>query len=142
MTKPGPTNTGLPKGTTLAPSGSITVKKVGQIVEWLDIAGTITVLANDVTIRKVHIKTGDYYPIRYFDDDNTGLVVEDSEIEGTSGNVTSNIAFARASANPHPRLAGIQPVRQSRDSTWSAAVARTRLGRRDRSARLGRANPR
>jgi hypothetical protein len=98
MTKPGPTNTGVPKGTKLTPSGSITVKQDGQIVEGLDIAGTITVLANDVTIRKVHIKTGDYYPIRYFDNDNTGLVVEDSEIEGTSGNVTSSVAFAHYTA--------------------------------------------
>ena len=98
MVKPGPTNTGVPKGTKLTPSGSITVKQDGQIVEGLDIAGTITVLANDVTIRKVHIKTGDYYPIRYFDNDNTGLVVEDSEIEGTSGNVTSSIAFAHYTA--------------------------------------------
>jgi hypothetical protein len=98
MTRPGPTNTGVPRGTKLVPSGSITVKQDGQIVEGLDIAGTITVLANDVTIRKVHIKTGDYYPIRYFDNDNTGLVVEDSEIEGTSGNVTSSIAFAHYTA--------------------------------------------
>ena len=96
--EPGPTNTGVPKGTVLTPSGSITVNKDGQIVEKLDISGTITVLANDVTIRSVHIKTGDYYPVRYFDNDNTGLVVEDSEIEGTSGNVTSSIAFAHYTA--------------------------------------------
>jgi hypothetical protein len=75
------------------PSGSIKVTQNGQIVEKLDIAGEITVLANDVIIRNVRIKSGDYYPIRYFDNNNTGLLVEDSEIEGTSGNVTSAIAF-------------------------------------------------
>jgi hypothetical protein len=96
--KPGPTNTGVPKGTVLTKSGSVTVNNDGQIVENLDIAGTITVLANDVIIRKVHIKTGDYYPIRYFDKGNTGLLIEDSEIEGTSGNVTSSVAFAHYTA--------------------------------------------
>jgi hypothetical protein len=46
----------------------------------------------------VRITTGDYYPIRYFDNNNTGLVVEDSEIVGTSGNATSAIAFANYTA--------------------------------------------
>jgi hypothetical protein len=96
--KPGPTNTGVPPGTALTSSGSITVDEDGAIVEALEIAGTITVLANDVTIRKVRITTGDYYPIRYFDEDNTGLLVEDTEIIGTSGNVTSGIAFANYTA--------------------------------------------
>jgi Right handed beta helix region len=96
--RPSASNTGVPAGTTLVPSGSIQVTQDGQLVEKLDIAGTITVLANDVTIRYVRITSGDYYPIRYFDNDNTGLVVEDSEIVGTSGDVTSAIAFANYTA--------------------------------------------
>lgn len=96
--KPGPTNTGVPAGTTLTPSGSVKVTQNGAVVELLDIKGTVTVLANNVTIRKVRITTGDYYPIRYFDNNNTGLVVEDSEIASTSGNATSAIAFANYTA--------------------------------------------
>jgi len=96
--KPGPTNTGVPPGTALTPSSSITVRQNGQVVQGLDIKGTITVLANDVTIRRVRITTGDYYPIRYFDNGNTGLLVEDSEIIGTSDSVTSAIAFANYTA--------------------------------------------
>jgi hypothetical protein len=96
--KPGPGNTGVPAGTVLTPSGSIRVTTNGAVVEGLDIKGAITVLANDVTIRKVRIASGDYYPIRYFDNDNTGLVVEDSEIAATSGNVTSAIAFRNYTA--------------------------------------------
>lgn len=69
---PGPSNTGLPKDTKRVPSGSSTVNQDGQIVEDLDIDGTITVLANDV---------------------------EDSEIEGTSGNATSGVAFAHYTAH-------------------------------------------
>src|SRR5688500_4524435 len=89
---PGPTNTGVTPGTVLTPSASLTVRQNGQVVQNLDIKGTITVLANDVIIRRVRITTGDYYPIRYFDNDNTGLLVEDSEIIGTSDSVTSAIA--------------------------------------------------
>ncbi|APR81488.1 Hypothetical protein A7982_06837 [Minicystis rosea] len=96
--RPGPSNTGVPAGTKLTPSDSITVMEDGAVIEGLDIQGTITVLANDVTIRKVRVVSGDYYPIRYFDNDNTGLVVEDSEIEGTSDDVTSAIAFANYTA--------------------------------------------
>jgi hypothetical protein len=96
--KPGPTNTGVPAGTKLTASGPIKVTQNGAVIENLDIAGEIQVLANDVTIRKVRITSGDYYPIRYFDNDNTGLVVEDSEIVGTSTDVTSAIAFANYTA--------------------------------------------
>lgn len=92
--KPGPHNTGVPAGTVLTPSGSIRVEQDGAIVEDLDIDGEINVLANNVTIRRVRLRSGDYYPIRYFDNDNTGLVVEDSEIEGTSDSATSSVAFA------------------------------------------------
>lgn len=96
--EPGPDTTGVPDGTVLVPSGSITVEEDGAIVEGLDIHGTITVLADDVTIRNVRIRSSDYYPIRYFDEGNTGLVVEDSEIEGLSGDVTSALAFANYTA--------------------------------------------
>ena len=96
--RPGPSNTGVPAGTTLTASDSITIDTDGMVVEDLDIHGTITILADDVTIRRVRITTGDYYPIRYFDEDNRGLVVEDSEIIGTSGDVTSAIAFAHYTA--------------------------------------------
>jgi hypothetical protein len=96
--KPGPTNTGVPSGTQLTPSGSVTADQDGQVIENLDITGAITVLANNVTIRSVRITSGDYYPIRYFDNNNTGLVVEDSEIAGTSGDVTSGLSFANYTA--------------------------------------------
>lgn len=96
--KPGPDNTGVPAGTALTPSGSIRVEDDGAVIEDLDITGEITVLADNVTIRRVRITSGDYYPIRYFDNDNTGLLVEDSEIVGTSGDVTSAIAFANYTA--------------------------------------------
>lgn len=96
--KPDASNTGVPAGTKLTPSGSITVTDNGAVVENLDITGSVTVLANDVILRKVRITSSDYYPVRYFDSDNTGLLVEDSEIIGTTGDVTAAISFANYTA--------------------------------------------
>jgi hypothetical protein len=96
--KPGPDNTGVPKGTVLKPSGSIRIETAGALIENLDIQGEIMVLADNVTIRNVRVQSGDYYPIRYFDNDNTGLLVEDSEIEGTSDDVTASLSFANYTA--------------------------------------------
>jgi hypothetical protein len=96
--KPGPHNTGVPTGTVLTPSGSIRVETDGAVIEDLDIEGEIHVVANNVTIRRVRLRSGDYYPIRYFDDDPTGLVVEDSEIEGTSDSATASISFENYTA--------------------------------------------
>lgn len=96
--RPGPTNTGVPAGVVLASSGSIKIETPGAVVENLDVEGEITVLADDVTIRNVRIRSSDYYPIRYFDNDNIGLLVEDCEIEGTSDDVTSALSFANYTA--------------------------------------------
>jgi len=96
--RPGPHNTGVPAGTVLTPSGSMRIETPGALIENLDIDGEVTVLANDVTIRNVRIRSGGYYPIRYFDNDNTGLLVEDSEIEGTSDDVTAALSFANYTA--------------------------------------------
>ena len=96
--RPGPSSTGVPAGTRLTPSGSIAVTTSGAVVEDLDVTGSITVKADDVTIRRVRVTSGDYYPIRYFDNHNVGLLVEDSEIIGTTADVTSAIAFAHYTA--------------------------------------------
>jgi hypothetical protein len=82
----------------LVPSGSIRVETAGTVIENLDIQGEIAVLADNVTIRNVRIRSGDYYPIRYFDNDNHGLVVQDCEIEGTSDDVTAGLSFANYTA--------------------------------------------
>lgn len=95
---PGPTNTGVPAGTKLTPSGSIKITTKGAIVEGLDIQGEVQVLADDVTIRKCRITSGDFYPIRYFDNGNKGLLVEDVEIAGTSADVTAGLSFSNYTA--------------------------------------------
>jgi hypothetical protein len=47
---PDPTNTGVPPGTTLTPSGSIVVNQPGTTVRSVDVTGTIQILASNVTI--------------------------------------------------------------------------------------------
>lgn len=94
---PDETNTGVPAGTVLTDSGSITVSQNGAIIENLNITGNITIRANSVTIRKVRITSGDYYPIDH-NNGNTGLVIEDTEIFGLSHNVTAGISFGNFTA--------------------------------------------
>lgn len=88
---PDETNTGVPSGTTLTSSGSITVSTNGTILDSLDISGQVVVNANNVTIRNCRITSGDYYPIDY--SGHTGLLVQDTEIIGLSYTVTAGISF-------------------------------------------------
>ncbi len=90
---PDETNTGVPAGTTLTDSGSLTITTNGAVVQNLNISGAITVNASNVTIRNCRITSGDYYPIRWDSGEHTGLLVEDSEIIGTSSAVTAGLSF-------------------------------------------------
>jgi hypothetical protein len=58
----------------------------------MNINGQIIIKANNVTIRNTRITSGAYYPVDYRDP-YTGLVVEDTEIIGTSVNVTAALSF-------------------------------------------------
>jgi hypothetical protein len=53
---PDATNSGVPPGTRLTPSGSLTVSDDGTTLDGLDIAGTVTVAADDVTIENSRIR--------------------------------------------------------------------------------------
>jgi hypothetical protein len=52
---PDATNTGVPAGTSLTPSGSRTVSTNGAVLNGLDITGTVTVAADNVTIKNSRI---------------------------------------------------------------------------------------
>jgi hypothetical protein len=77
---PGPGNTGVPAGTTLRASGSVTVSTDGQVIDGLNINGCVFVNADDVVIRNSRISCGVTYAIRTYEASN--LVVEDTEIDG------------------------------------------------------------
>ena len=77
---PDASTTGVRPGTTLRLSGSIATSSDGQVIEDLDIAGSVRVQHDDVTIRNVRVRSaGQAISIL----DNTGLVVEDCELDGT-----------------------------------------------------------
>jgi Domain of unknown function (DUF4082)/Right handed beta helix region len=78
---PGPDNTGVPTGTTLASSGSITVTQSGAIVEGKSFnGGQVAVNASNVTIRKCRF-TGNGSNTMAIRPGN-GTVIEDCEING------------------------------------------------------------
>ncbi len=70
-------NIGVPPGTTLTPSGAMTISTAGAVVNAREVTGSITVNAPNVTIRNSRIVSNDFMAIR---SNSTGLVVEDSEI--------------------------------------------------------------
>lgn len=76
---PDATTTGVPAGTALTPSGSLTITEDGAVIDGLEITGTVTVEADDVTIRRTVIRNTGDIPIRVI---GNGLLVEDSEIDG------------------------------------------------------------
>ena len=79
-------NVGVPAGTNLTPSGSITVSTAGTVINGLNITGTVTVKANNVTIQNSKITcncgTGN---VAVSASGVSGLTIKNSEISG--GNV-------------------------------------------------------
>jgi hypothetical protein len=91
---PDATNTGVPEGVALQPSGSITVTAPGTTVSDVDVSGSIEVLADDVTIEdsRVTLDSGSCgptdtcgnYEIR-IDEGVTGTVIRDTELAAAPG---------------------------------------------------------
>ncbi|MGI5214568.1 hypothetical protein [Plantactinospora sp. CA-290183] len=82
---PGADDTGVPAGTALVASGSITVRQDGQVLSGLDITGCVTVRARNVVLRKSRITCAGLYSIRT-EDSARNLLVEDVEINGGGRN--------------------------------------------------------
>ncbi|WP_066942306.1 hypothetical protein [Microtetraspora fusca] len=79
---PGPDDTGVPPGVRLRPSTSFTVTRDGMVVDGLEVTGSITVEADNVTIRNTRVRgVSDYWGILQRKG-HTGLTVEDSEVFG------------------------------------------------------------
>ena len=80
-TWPDAASTGVPRGLVLQQSGSITVTEPGTVLDGLDISGSITIAANDVTIENTRV-TGSDYDLISIKDGLTGSVVENTELDG------------------------------------------------------------
>jgi hypothetical protein len=85
---PGPSNTGVPSGAKLRPSGTVVVTEPGTVIEGLDITGTLDIRADDVVVRRTRIRaSGDDWTVVGIEEGLTGIIIEDCEIDGlgTSG---------------------------------------------------------
>lgn len=84
--KPDATNTGVPSGTVLSPSGDITVTTDGTVIDAKDISGGVYINANNVTIKnsKIHGTGSSYMAVRIADG-KTGARILSSEIYTTNG---------------------------------------------------------
>ncbi len=89
----------MPPGTTLTPSGSITVSTPGMTVQGLDITGSITVDAPNVTIQDVQLT------VTASGSGMMGITVE----SGATGLQIIDSTLLGASANPSPEAAVFNP---------------------------------
>ena len=81
---PDESNTGVPPGTRLAPSGGITITKAGTVLSGMDVHGSITVDANDVTIRNTRVTTAGATGHNIVIEAGIGgTVIEDTTLRGT-----------------------------------------------------------
>ena len=77
---PDASNTGVPAGTALTPSGGMTINTAGAVINARDISGAVVVNAPNVTIRRSRFRASTFFQV---DNNSTGLVIEDSEFIGT-----------------------------------------------------------
>lgn len=82
LATPDTSSVGVPAGVALVPSGSLRITEDGTTIDGLDVTGSITVAANDVTIRNTRINAnGTWYAIRLASG-VTGTSIESSELFG------------------------------------------------------------
>jgi hypothetical protein len=92
---PGAHNTGVPDGTVLrSHRGDLTITTPGAVIDSLDIDGCVRVNAPRVKITRSRITCGGPHSIRVLDA-GAGVVIEDSEIDGTAGEVTAAVCCSR-----------------------------------------------
>jgi hypothetical protein len=88
-TMPTRTNTGVPNGTTLIPSGSITADTAGQVIDGRDITGGVTVTANNVTIQNSRILGTTGWWVIDIAEGVTGTKIINNEIYTSNGGYTA-----------------------------------------------------
>lgn len=78
---PGPGNTGVPAGVKLTPVHDMVVTVAGTVLDGLDISGTLTINADDVTVRRCRVRGSAYAIIRVADTARR-VVIEDVTVDG------------------------------------------------------------
>lgn len=86
---PDPSDTGVPAGTALTPSGSISVNTPNATISGLAVSGTIDIYASGVTITDTSVTTQDTAdPGIVIHGPATGITIENTTIAGAPGTAT------------------------------------------------------
>jgi nitrous oxidase accessory protein NosD len=95
----------LPAGVTLTPSGDLVITQAGAVISGLDIKGTVTIEAPNVTLENCKIESGGFFLVN-IKAGVTGAVVQNCEINGlgTSGSPGSCGIRARFSTTTSTML--------------------------------------
>lgn len=91
---PGPETTGPTDESALVASSSVETTEDGQVIEDLEVTGTIVVRHDDVVIRNVRVLGTGVYGVQVpaqLHEEVTGLVLEDVEIRGVSGDRSAGL---------------------------------------------------
>jgi hypothetical protein len=84
---PDATNTGVPAGVTLTPYyGDLVITTAGAVIEGLDIHGSVTIAADNVTLLNCKVTTSEQFVVN--SRGATGTIVQNCELNGLGG--TSN----------------------------------------------------
>ena len=78
---PDSTNTGVPAGTTLTPSGDLVITQAGAVISGLDIKGTVYIAAPNVTLQNCKIAAASFAVVQIASG-ITGAVVQNCDING------------------------------------------------------------
>lgn len=123
---PDASNTGVPPGTSLTPSGSLSVNTDGAVVSGRSVTGTINVYASGVTIKDTRVTasvTGE--PGIVIHSPATGVTIMDSTIGGpdaggTSAGIaihnTTSAAMTVERVNIHNAADGVDGLQRTTDS--------------------------
>jgi hypothetical protein len=85
----------VPTGTALTRSGSLTISTNGAVIDGRDITGSITINADNVTIRRTRITTSAALGIRV---NGRNALIEDVDIIGTTADCGAAIGYANYTA--------------------------------------------
>ncbi len=78
---PSAATTGVPRGTRLRASGSVTVTRPGTVIDGLDIRGTLTIKASRVVVRNTRIRGSGFWVVTV-DRAASDVVIKDVEVDG------------------------------------------------------------
>ena len=131
---PDASNTGVPSGVRLTPSGSLTVTQDGAVIDGLYVRGTITVQADDVVIRNTKVEVSTATSPILVVAGSTGTLIERVEVDGLDG-AGQGINFKQGASGGTIRYANIHGgedgIRISADNTTVESSYVHHLQRRD-----------